>query len=117
MHEIPSRKQEINDRIYTSKIIEQTEEYQNWDGTTVSRKCRVHLLFDGELESFDILGANESDLDNNIISCTAPIAEAIYGKKKGESIKFNGVEIEILKIERIEQAIEKEENRSRARQR
>ena len=98
-------------------IIEETDEYINWDGVTVIRKSRVEILDDDEIESYDILGENESDFENNILSCSAPLVLALLGHKKGETIIFNNRVIKIVNVEKIEDVMEKEEDRERARQR
>lgn len=113
MHVIPLKQQELNEKLYNAIVIEETEEYKNWDATTVNRKCRLHLLFDGELESYDVLGSNESDWENGILSCEAPLIKELLGRKKGETVQFNGVDVHILKIEKIEDVLKKEESKNK----
>ena len=88
----------LNDAI----IIEDTEEYQNWDGKTVSRKCIVTIDYNGYMETYKILGYNESDIDNNILSNGAPIVKVLLGHKIGDFVDFCGSTIYIENIKRIE---------------
>ncbi len=101
MYAIPRKKKELFEQLSNSVIIEDTEEFKNWDKETVIAKCRISLMIDGEIETYDVLGANESDFDKNILSCEAPLVKALLGHKKGEIVVFNGLEIQIKNIEEI----------------
>jgi len=101
MYEIPARKQELVQQYQSAVIIEETPEYIDWDNETVIRKCIITLDYDGEIEIYKILGENEGDLKNNILSCGSPIVLAMLGKKIGEEIEFNGYKIKILSVEKI----------------
>lgn len=72
-------------------IIEETPEYINWDGNTIIRKCEEQLNVGGEVENFKILGSNEGNIDNNILSCNAPLVLALIGHKVGDVV--NGVTV------------------------
>lgn len=39
-------------------------------------------------QKYQIVGSEESDMSSGKISNTSPLGEALYGKKKGESISF-----------------------------
>lgn len=93
---------EIKKKIQSAIIIENTPEYKNWSGDTVIRKCRVLVDFDGEQESFTILGSDEQDLDNNVITCHSALAVALHGHKVNDEIIFRGANIKILNIEPVE---------------
>ncbi len=74
----------------------------------VSVGTRVKLLDldeDEKLE-YSIVGVNEVDLDNNMISNESPIALGIIGKKKGQIVEVSvpsgaTLKFKILKIEKI----------------
>ncbi|MDD4066967.1 MAG: transcription elongation factor GreA [Clostridia bacterium] len=74
----------------------------------VSVGTRVKLLDldeDEKLE-YSIVGVNEVDLDNNMISNESPIALGIIGKKKGQIVDVSvpsgaTLKFKILKIEKI----------------
>jgi len=109
MYAIPRKKKELFEQLNNSVIIEDTEEFKNWDKETVITKCRVSLVIDGEIEIYDILGANESNFDQNILSCEAPLVKALLGHKKGDMIIFNDIKI---KIQNIEEIVENSKKRS-----
>jgi len=91
-------------RLYRNAvIIEETEEYKNWDATTVSRKCEVDLEIDGEVERYTILGHGESNVLENVVSCEAPIAIKLLGKKTGDAIEFNGMKIVIKGVSKVQE--------------
>lgn len=101
MYTLPMQKESILSRYQNAIIIEDTEEYKNFDGNTVIMGTKVKLMIDGEVEEYIILGNNEGNLNLSILSCEAPIAKAIMQKHLGETVNFNGMEISILSIEKI----------------
>lgn len=82
-------------------IIEEMPEYKNWDGTTIIRKCEVTLDYAGEVETYKILGCNESNLMENILSCDAPLSEVLIGHKVGDVVTYNNQQIKINDIKPI----------------
>lgn len=98
MYELPNKKKELRYKYEHAIVIEDMEEYLNFDGETVIRGAIVRLNFDGDEEEYRIVGTNEGDLSRNALSCNAPIAIAILGKKVGEIINFNGGSIDILEV-------------------
>lgn len=103
MYEIPQRKKELFRLLKSSVIIEDTDEYKNWDRETIIDKCGIVLEMNGERINFSILGANLSDLDSDIISSEAPLVKALLGHKKGEIVHFNDMEIIIREIYEVEE--------------
>lgn len=104
MYSLPALKKQLYQDIQDAVIIEDTLEYQNWDGTTVSRKCEVTIDFDGEGdEEFTILGYNEGNIRENKLSCNSPLASALYGHKVGDIVTFNNSKIVINNIKRIKE--------------
>ena len=101
MHTLPSQKEKILWRIKEAVIIEETPEYQNFDGSIVIVGSVVTFIMDGVEERFTILGSGEGDFDNDIIAYDAPLAQAILGKKLGDVVTVNSRTIVIKKIERI----------------
>jgi transcription elongation GreA/GreB family factor len=65
--------------------------------------CEVKLLLDGDEKTYKIVAYGESDLSQNKITYTAPIAQMILDKKVGDVIKRiignKEEEIEILDIQ------------------
>lgn len=103
MYELPKKKKELFEMIQSSVIIEDTKEYKNWDRETIIDKCGVVLEINGETSNYSILGANQSDIDLNIISSSAPLVKELLGHKKGEKILFNGMKILIKEIYEIDE--------------
>lgn len=104
MYGIPSRKRELAQELKKNIIIiEDTDEYKNWDGKTVIRKCQINISIDGMLgEEYTILGCNEGDISKDIISCEAPLVMALLGHKIGEEVEFNGMKITINSVTKLE---------------
>lgn len=102
MYELPAKKQTLWNKYNSATIIEETEEYLQFNGKTVIRGSKVKLNFDGEdICEYEIKGADEGDINNGILSCEAPMARALLGKQLGTVVEFNGMNIEILEIERL----------------
>lgn len=99
MYSLPAEKQQLLDMYQTAEIIEETEMFQNWDGETVIVGCDIEILMKEKLRHFRILGESESDIPNNIISCNAKLAQVLLSHKKGDSICFNGMTVEIINVE------------------
>lgn len=98
---LPEQKRKVNERYDNAVIIEDTEEYRNFDGVTVIKGSEVEVLFDGEKETYTILGNSEGNLDENILSCDAPIAETLLGRKIGDIVNFNNFKVEILSVKKV----------------
>lgn len=105
MYGLPAKRAQLIKEKNNAIVIEDTEEYKNWDGQTVSRKCKVTLFMDEEEEEFIILGANEGNIRENILSCEAPLVLAILNHRVGDIVSFNGMNIQIASIKRIEQQL------------
>lgn len=62
----------------------------------------LKINIDGyEICVYQIKGSDEGDINNDILSCDAPMARALLGKKIGEKVKFNEMEIEILEVVKL----------------
>ena len=101
MHTLPAQKENLYWKIKDAVIIEDTCEYQNFDGSTVIVGSIVTFTMDGAEKKLTILGTMEGDFKNNIISCDAPLAHAMLDKHVGDTFDFNLKTIVIKKIERI----------------
>lgn len=97
--DIPAEKDRIKRKIVKAKIVENITD--KFDGETVAIYTKVTLDYEGEKETFSILPVSENRYDEDVISCEAPIAEQILGKKKGDSILFNGINVKIVDVEKI----------------
>lgn len=102
MYELPNKKRSLWDIYQQSQIIEDTPEYKNFDGKQVIIGSVVDIDFAGEECTYAILGSSEGDIDNNIISCDAPLSKALIGKKIGQEVIFNNQPIRVLAIRKYE---------------
>lgn len=98
MYELPHKKQELWNKYERAIIIENTDEYKNFDGTIVIIGCNVLLIIDDEEVEYFIAGTDQGNIDEGIMSCSAPIAEAILNRNVGNKILFNDFYIEIVKV-------------------
>ena len=101
MYTLPAQKEELYRRMHDCMIIEECEFFKLFDGSKVIPGSKVVYDIDGKTETLTILGDNESDLDNNIISSATPMAKALINKHINELIDFNGMKIIIKSIEKI----------------
>ena len=95
-----ARVSELEDKISRAEIID----ISKLSGDTVKFGAKVTLVDeDSEDEaSYQIVGEFEADVKKGKISISSPIARAIIGKKKGDSVEVNtpggGKSYEILKV-------------------
>lgn len=85
---IEGRIAELEDKTSRSEIIDPTK----MSGTaSIKFGATVRVIDeDSEEESvFQIVGADESDIDNGRISITSPMARALIGKEAGDQIEVN----------------------------
>jgi transcription elongation GreA/GreB family factor len=62
--------------------------------------CRVELETDtGERVSFRIVGEDESDPSQGLISYVSPVAALLIGAKPGDRVPFRGGRAEIVRID------------------
>ncbi|MGH6908333.1 MAG: transcription elongation factor GreA [Aestuariivirga sp.] len=97
---LEARVAELEDKISRADIIDITK----LSGDTVKFGARVTLV-DEETDdkaSYQIVGEFEADVKKGKISVSSPIARAIIGKKKGDSVEVatpgGGKSYEILKV-------------------
>ncbi|QJC35506.1 transcription elongation factor GreA [Enterobacteriaceae endosymbiont of Donacia sparganii] len=98
------RIKEIEIKLSNANIIDITKiTYNNRIifGSTV----RIINVLTNKISSYKIVGHDESDLKNNLISINAPLARALIGKKKNNIIKVQTprgiIKYKILSIEYI----------------
>lgn len=54
---------------------------------------------DGRTQSFRIVGEDEADAAQGMISHVSPIAKALLGKRVGDTVALNDSELEVLEVE------------------
>ena len=95
-----ARVAELEDKISRADVID----ISKLSGKTVMFGARVTLVDEesDEESTYQIVGEFEADVKKGKISVTSPIARAIIGKKKGDSVEVNtpggGKSYEILKV-------------------
>ena len=98
---IEGRIQELNEKLALSNVIDITK----LSGEKVLFGATVSFVdVDTDEESnYQIVGADESDLQRNKISVSSPIARALIGKSVGDTLSIpipkGKIEIEILEVE------------------
>jgi transcription elongation GreA/GreB family factor len=69
------------------------------DPRVVRFGCRVELQTEsGERLAFRIVGEDESDPGQGLVSYVSPLAESLLGTSPGDSISFRGGQAEIIAI-------------------
>jgi transcription elongation factor GreA len=97
---IEARVAELEDKVSRAEVIDVTK----LSGDTVKFGAFVTLLDedDDEESVYQIVGEFEADVKKGKLSVTSPIARAIIGKKKGDSVEVmtpgGGKSYEIVKI-------------------
>jgi len=97
---IEARVAELEDKVSRAEVIDLTK----LSGDTVKFGAFVTLLDedDDEESVYQIVGEFEADVKKGKLSVTSPIARAIIGKKKGDSVEVmtpgGGKSYEIVKI-------------------
>ena len=98
----PGKKRELQKELVNATIIEETDEYLNWDQNTVIRMCKVGFTMNGKMQEYTILGKNEADIPNKILSCDAPLVLALLGHSVGDTLMFNNREIFIDNVKSVD---------------
>jgi len=71
------------------------------DRVSVGTRVTIKSAASGEETSYAILGRWDTDLERNVISNEAPTAQHLLRKTVGEKVVLNGVEYEIVRIEKL----------------
>lgn len=100
MYELPARKKELLNKYKQAIVIEDMEDYIHFDGKTVIIGSTVKIQMDDDIEEYKIVGTDEGNLLNKELSCNAPIAQKIIGRKIGEKIEYNGMNIHIISVKK-----------------
>ncbi len=100
MYTLPNEKNEILEKMKKVQIIEETAEYINFNGMVIPGSI-VKVDFDGEVETYRIVGHDEAILYNeDVLSCNAPISEVLIGKRAGDELLFNNFKIKVIEVHR-----------------
>ncbi|HKK73081.1 MAG TPA: transcription elongation factor GreA [Candidatus Krumholzibacteria bacterium] len=80
-----SRLRELRDRVRQAEVVSKRDFPD--DIVTLLKQVEIKDVDTGETESYTILGDGDTDLDDGVISYTAPIAAALIGHKKGDVVE------------------------------
>ena len=82
---VEARIKDIEDKLARSEVIDPS----NLDGTKIRFGARVTLanIETEEEVTYQIVGADEADIDSGSISVSAPLARALIGKEPGDEVK------------------------------
>ena len=97
---IEARIAEIENKLSKMEIIDISNIKS--EKVTFGAKVEIENLDSGDVRTYKIVGPDESDIKNNLISVLSPIARALIGKKVGDDavvVSPSGeVEYEIINI-------------------
>ncbi len=84
---IEGRVMELEDKISRVEVIDLSK----LSGSTIKFGAKVTLADEDtdEEKTYQIVGADEGDVENGRISITSPLARALIGKSTGDSIEVN----------------------------
>ena len=100
---IEGRIQELNAKVANANVID--IEKLSGDKVLFGATVTFEDLDTEEVSNYQIVGEDESDIKQNKISISSPIARALIGRSAGETLTIpipkGKIEIEILKVEFI----------------
>ena len=77
------------------------EEKINYTPRKINYINNTERLYDNDLETYEIVGLNESDILNNKISYESPMGKALLNKKTNDTVKveiINPYNVKIIEI-------------------
>ena len=82
---IEGRVMELEDKVARAEVIDVTK----LSGTVIKFGARVTLADEesDEEQTFQIVGEDEADISRGRLSVTSPLARALFGKGKGDSVE------------------------------
>lgn len=100
-YKLPFEKKEIKEILNDSVIIENQDFYKNFDSQTVIIGSKIELLYNDNVEIYEIVGYGDDDPFNNIISYNCDFSKNLIGKKTNEEFFYKNNKIKVLKVELI----------------
>ncbi len=82
---VEGRIQELDSKISRAEVIDPAE-LTNKDRVTFGIKVTLEDLDTGETVSYQLVGADESEPENGLISITSPIGRALIGKEVDDDV-------------------------------
>lgn len=103
--ELEERILKLEDMIRNAKILDESE--ISSDHVNLGHTVKIEYLADGEIEEYKIVGPNESDPLNGMISNESAVGRGLIGKKVGDEPEIETpdgiVRLRILAIERVKE--------------
>ncbi len=90
------RKSVLRDAKYWRQRLASAELAPPADGKLVAFGTRVTFVRDGQTQTLDLVGHDESEPAANRIAFTAPLARALMGAEVGDEVEFAGADDPIL---------------------
>lgn len=94
---VEGRIQELDEMIKQAKVVARQA-----GGATVALGSKVKVEVEGEKETYELVGVNESDPLSGKVSIESPIGKALMGAKKGETVEVSApggkLEYKVLEI-------------------
>lgn len=100
-YKLPLEKKQLKETLNNALIIEEQDFYKNFNGNEVVIGTRVTLLYNGNKETYSIVGYGEEDPFENIISYNCDFAINLIGKKINEEYKYKNACIKVLDVKLI----------------
>ncbi len=98
---IEARIRDLQERMSACEVID-PDSRPDGDRVLFGAKVKLEDLDSGEEKSYQLLGADEADIENGIISVSSPLGKALIGKEEGDVVEVQtpgGVrEYEIIEV-------------------
>lgn len=93
---------QTENRIYElEKQLKESKIYNQKNNNKVEIGSKVKIEIENEIETYEIVGLNESDILNNKISYESPLGKALLNKKINDIVKvdiINPYNVKIIEI-------------------
>lgn len=83
---VEGRIQELDSKISRAEIIDPAE-LKNKDRVTFGIRVKLENVETGETVTYQLVGPDESEPDNGLISITSPIGKALIGKRVDDDVQ------------------------------
>lgn len=80
-----ARLRDMRERVRNAQVVTQREFPD--DTVTLLKRVKIKDVASGQLEEYSILGDDDIDLDNGVISYQSPLAASLIGHKRGEVVE------------------------------
>lgn len=81
-----ARLKDLRERVRNAQVVTRREFPE--DVVTLLKRVKIKDVASGRLEEYTILGDDDIDLDNGVISYGSPLAASLIGHKRGEVVEM-----------------------------